>query len=209
VPRRAGATLVEVAVALAVAGLVALTAHTGVAVLTRYVHQAEQHSRQAAQEAAVMGQLRDWFGSSAAVMTATRSRWEGVDRMTAAGYADDVIRFATLLTTPTSVLPVSVQIGIRRNGEAAGLTATFIPLALGFPEGHSATDAGNHAAAEVLLVPGATELDAMYLLVLGGSRTWVPEWNSATRHPHAIQLRIGTERGSAALMEPLTVLVLQ
>ena len=180
--RRAGMTLLEVIVALAVAGA-ALVAGTSVLGFL-----ADQESREGAQRlasaGAVRSQLREWI-SSAHLATAGDAAFRGLPASgrsvtddNDAG-ADDELTFVTSAPTDASATETLVRIHMERSDTARirGLVASISPWR------------GGGAMTTIALAPEATGFRAHYLGTLDSPK-WTRRWESISVLPAGVELEI-------------------
>ncbi|MEP6729958.1 MAG: prepilin-type N-terminal cleavage/methylation domain-containing protein [bacterium] len=182
--RRQGMTLMEVVVALAIAGT-ALAA--GAAALGFLV---DQHSRPGIQDvaaaSAVRTTLRDWT-SHARLTTEGDAEFRGTPVRRALNAfpiathdsADAELTFVT--TAPTDVAMAGTQVRIhmqRDSGGVHGLVAELTPFR------------ARGAPVTITLAPDATGFQSRYLGSLFGNRVWQNSWISTSVLPVAIELRV-------------------
>lgn len=181
---RRGMTLLEVVVALVVAGA-ALSA--GAAVLGFLTDQQSRPGAQAMLSAhAVRTTLREWT-SSARLTTEGDAEFRGEDGLT----------FVT--SAPTVIAPAGtiVHLYVKESGLVAELTPWR----------------GVGAPVTIALAPDAIGFEARYLGSIFGRRVWQPSWISTSVLPAAVELRVvfdttkGTpDRAAHALLAlPMTI----
>jgi prepilin-type N-terminal cleavage/methylation domain-containing protein len=202
---RAGMTLLEVVVALTVAGAVLAAGASALGFLT------DQQSRTGAQAIAsahaLRTTLRDWI-SDARLTTQGDAAFVGTStgRMTLDAEHDE-LTFMTDASTQLGSLGTRVRLYIARGERDSlrGLVAELRPWRL---EG---------APTIVSLAPSATGLQLRYLPSLDGSLTWQTNWASTSVLPAAVELRVkfdgpvsneSTDRAAQSLVGiPMTVLL--
>lgn len=183
--RRNGMTLLEVVVALTVAGA-ALAA--GASVLGFLTDQQERSGAQ-------------FLASAHAVRTTLRA-WTAAARLTTEGDAEfrgtNEITFVT--SAPTDIAPAGTQVHLYMK-ERSGLVAELTPF--------------RRAGAPVVvpIAPDATDFQARYLGSTFGARVWQSSWISTSVLPAAVELRISFDTSAttpdaaahALLALPMTI----
>ncbi|HEX2188691.1 MAG TPA: prepilin-type N-terminal cleavage/methylation domain-containing protein [Longimicrobiaceae bacterium] len=174
---RRGFALLEVVVAVAVAGVVALLVHQGLRTVFEVEDRAAGVRAEAARAAAVRRQVVAWLG--AAVVEGSLEGWdfEGTSGVTAEGAPDAVVSFVTL--APGPFRPGRARLTLHVAREPAAGTSALV----------AERDTAWGAAPEVL-VPGVTGLAVRYLHTVDGERAWTDTWRSSAQLPEAIELRI-------------------
>ena len=194
--QRRGMTLLEVIVALTVAGG-ALAA--GAAVLGFLTDQQERTGAQAVLSAhAVRTTMREWT-AAARLATEGDAEFRGTPTSRAMGASltsaanDDAADELTFVTSaPTEIAPAGTQVHIymKRAGsdstQAHGLVAELTPW--------------RHAGAPVIieLAPDAVGFQARYLGSIFGRRIWQPSWISTSVLPMAVELRVLFDTSAAS-----------
>lgn len=194
---RDGFTLVETVVALALAAVVVLTAHTGIVMLTESSTAAAAARERGLRLAAVRSQIVAWLEHTHLEGPETPWRFEG-SRRTRAGQADDMLVFATLKPGQREHGPATVRLEMNYtvSGTPRGLDAV-----LRWPAGTGT----NVRRRRLALVPEATGLEIRYRFDLAGEERWFDAWSSSVRYPAAVQLRILGSNVPALLQAPLLV----
>jgi prepilin-type N-terminal cleavage/methylation domain-containing protein len=192
---RAGFTLVEVVVALTVASLLALAAYRGAAVLGELGARAAARREVVLREFAIRRQLTDWLRSAHLATDSLSAVFEGHDRVTADGVADDVVAFPTLAPGPFRSGRVLVGLRIDRDPVTPqrGVVALLVDAGGGGAAavaGRGEPWAGAVRADTVSLVPEATGLDIRYRFHVEKNPVWFDGWISAVRLPEAAELRM-------------------
>lgn len=186
----AGFTLVEVAVALVIGGLLTLTVAATVAAVPDLSTRADEHLSSRLRAVGVRGQLREWLRASYADRDSTYdASFSGVDGPRP---GTDALRFAV-------------------TGEVAGI-AGRATVVLGI-EGDADTSSALIAEIEpergerrrIVLVPGATRLEARYLYFVSTEGRWFQGWSSAVERPAAVRLWVDGESVHPLIRVPLTV----
>ncbi|MEO5814680.1 MAG: prepilin-type N-terminal cleavage/methylation domain-containing protein [Gemmatimonadaceae bacterium] len=193
---RRGMTLLEVVVALAIAGTALAAGATVIGFLT------DRHERLGAaavtSAVAVRETLRDWL-AGADVGTTGRMRFTG----TTHGTANAELRFVTSAATSIAPAALSARSTVRLfidGASSRGLFAEIAPWPSGTP-------------VIVSLVPEATGLEVRYVASIFGPRQWLTAWSSTSVLPAAVELRLTLAPASASTAEgsvvalPLTVLL--
>ena len=159
---RRGMTLLEVVVALTVAGA-ALAA--GASVLGFLTDQQERTgTREIASAYAARAAIREW-ASAALLTTEGDAKFQGASDLT----------FVT--SAATDVAPAGTQVRLHLQ-EGAGLVAELTPW-----RSLAKTDT-------ITIARNATGFSARYLVSVFGDRVWQPSWTSTSVLPAAIELRI-------------------
>lgn len=202
---RRGMTLLEVTVALAIAGSALAS---GAAVLGFLAdEQARPGALPVVSASAVRTTLREWT-SQARLATEgdaeLRGRPGDAARAVRRDAASDELTFVTMAPTEVSANGTIVRLFVARDGDVAqrGLVAELTPWRRpGTPTRRA-------------LAPDATGLRVRYLSGLFGQRSWLDSWVSTSVLSAAIELRItfdsttipGSERAARALLgTPLLV----
>jgi prepilin-type N-terminal cleavage/methylation domain-containing protein len=182
---RHGMTLLEVTVALAIAGSALVS---GAAVLGFLAdQQARPGSLPVVTASAVRTTLREWT-SQARLATEGDAEFRGSDELT----------FVTMAPTEVSANGTIVRLFVARDGDLArrGLVAELTPWRRTGPPVSRA------------LAPDATGMRVRFLSNLFGQRSWLDSWVSTSVLPAALELRIsfdstttaGSERAAHALL---------
>lgn len=186
--RAAGFTLVEMLVALAVAGLVVAAGRAALAA----VEDASARSRAARESAlgavAVRTTLQEWLRSAHAFFA-------GVNRAEGMIPRDEVV-FAVADAGALRPGAHRIRLWIQPEGYGAahGLLAELTPLS---------GPAGAAPAETIPLVPAAAGLDVTYRVKLKEGERWVSAWSPESGLPRAIELRI-VDRSVVRLGAPET-----
>ena len=199
--RRGGMTLLEVVVALTVAGA-ALAA--GASVLGFLTDQQERTGVQAVASAhAERATLREWV-AAAQLSTFGDAQFGGASRSDQVAH-DDEFTFVTSALTDVSSTGTQIHLRIDRTSADTlrGLVADLRPWRQ------------DGAPRTVLLAAGATGLRVRYLPSVSGTRAWVTRWLSGPVLPAAVELFVefddarstaATDRAANALLAiPMTI----
>lgn len=180
--RRAGFTLLELTVAIAVTGIVALLVYGTVAVAVDTETRLEAHERVARSERAWHALVEDALRnlrSNADYGRATLILTSGTDLQ---GRPRDRLAFITAggtpPLTPDADWSVSIEVGV------GGIEMAAAPLGIDAP------------ARRVVALPGVTGLDVR---VFGGlpRPAWLEEWSDRRMLPRAIEITYRTDSGPA------------
>jgi prepilin-type N-terminal cleavage/methylation domain-containing protein len=202
--QRAGMTLLEVIVALTIAGSALAS---GAAVLGFLTDQQARTGTQTLVSAnAVRATMRDWI-SEAQLTTEGDAEFRGrPTRGTGSSSDSDELTFVTSAPTDVSASGTIVRLYVASADSAAGrgLMAELKPW--------------RHAGAPITrsLAPNATAMHVRYLASLSGRRSWLDSWATTSVLPAALELRIvydgttidGDERAARALLAEPFVIVL-
>ena len=177
---RAGMTLLEVIVALTIAGSALAS---GAAVLGFLTDQQARSGTQAvATASAVRGTMRDWI-SEARLATEGDAEFRGrPGHGGAARGADDSDELSFVTSAPTEVSAsgtiVRVYVASADGATGRGLMAELRPW--------------RHAGAPVTvpLAPDAVGMRVRYLAGMSGRRSWIDSWVTTSVLPAALELRI-------------------
>lgn len=175
---RGAMTLLEVIVALTVAGA-ALVA--GASVLGFLTDQQDRAGAQpVASTRAVRTALRDWI-SQARLTTEGDAEFRGASSTglrDAGGRSSDEVTFVTSAPTPMGTSGTIVHLYVQRTDSAPGLVAELRPWRRG------------GSVAIVPLAPGARGLKIRYLGSVYEQHAWMSQWVSTSVLPAAIELRV-------------------
>lgn len=187
---RQGFTLIEVIVAIAIGGLVSLTAAATASSVLELTDRADAHLSGTLRSAGVRTQLREWLRASYASRDSTyEAAFTGVD-----GSRDgaDALRFPVVDPTATVRGRASIVVAIAAaRGAGPSLVAEIQP------------EAG--AATRVELIPGAGFLEVRYLYFVSSEPRWFAGWSSEVERPAAVRLWIDGEGLEPLMRMPLTV----
>jgi prepilin-type N-terminal cleavage/methylation domain-containing protein len=187
-----GFTLIEILVAIFIAGVVALTAHAAVSAASESIARADAHLTLIRRGAAVRAQLQDWLisvrldGESGDVFAG-----EGAD---AEGWTDDRLVFVTMRPDPFHIEPTQVTLAIDRDPSTieSGLVATLVAR-------------GDTVERRLELAPEATGFRVRYLFRRDAEENWYRSWYSTVATPTAAELSISGDSLSAMLQLPITI----
>jgi prepilin-type N-terminal cleavage/methylation domain-containing protein len=177
--RASGFTLVELLVALVVAGVAVAIGYAGLAQLSDAAARSQASSRSVISSAGVRSELRRWL-SSATLMDGTQT-FRGVHRTNGPIRADE-------LTTA-----VSTGGSLRRGPHRFRLWLDVDPLTTqegAVVELMPIGDGGPRPPDTLELSPSARGLALRYLVTVDGRERWVDEWTSQSQLPHAVELRL-------------------
>lgn len=192
-------TLVEVVVALTVAGLALGAAYGALALIVDRSELADEVAVAAIHESVLRQTLAEWMASTRMGAQQSGTTFEGLDGEYD-GQADDVVTFLTSAATSAGGRETLITLYIDRDEETpeSGLIAAFAPwtgvrVLSSDARGQAGEDAqvAAHALRRLELVPGAASLDIQYRSGLLGEPRWLPSWISTSVPPSAIELRIG------------------
>jgi prepilin-type N-terminal cleavage/methylation domain-containing protein len=194
---RRGFTLVEVLVAIGVAGVVALLVGTGFGAVVRMERRAAEARQSSMHGVAVRRQIALWL--RAAVVNGTADAWDfdGSNRISEAGEPDPVLRFTTAAPGPFETGTARLALRLDRDPDTPerGLVVVH-PDSLGGPDEEERRSE---------LVPGATALVIRYLHSVEGTRMWTNQWQSSSRLPDAIEIRVFGDSIPPLLRVPLFI----
>lgn len=171
-----GFTLVEILVAVAITGLVALLLHRSLAELHRLGDRAAAARSRGAQSAAVRRQITSWLRGVYVDPMSGVIRFDGIDGVASSGGGDRLAFWTTadgLDGGGPSQVSLEIEPGVGLVAYVADRTMSITP-----------------DPRRVVLAPGADRLEARYYVELGLERVWLPTWSSAVTTPVAVELRI-------------------
>jgi hypothetical protein len=192
-------TLVEVVVALTVAGLALTTGYGALALIVDRSTQADDVASAAIHEAVMRQTLTEWLAATRVGGPQSRTAFEGLDGEYD-GQPDDVVAFLTSAVTPAGARETLIMLYIDREEATPerGLVAALVPwTSAGMPSTGArapmAADAQQTATVvrRLELAPEATSLDIQYRSGLLGDARWLPSWISTSVPPSGIELRVG------------------
>ncbi len=177
--RASGFTLVELLVALVVAGVAVAIGYAGLAQLSDAAALSRASSRSVISAASARSELRTWL-SSATLMDGTHT-FRGVHRTIGPVHADEL------------TMAVSTGGSLRRGPQRLRLWLDVDPLTT--QEGPVVElvpigDGGPGSPDTLELAPSARGLALRYLVTVDGRDRWVDEWTSPSQLPHAVELRL-------------------
>lgn len=188
--RSAGFTLVEVVVALAIGGLVSLTAAVTAVSVPDIAGQAEARLIDVQRAAAVRGQLRRWLRASYASGDSTyEARFLGVDGPEP---GTDALQFPVVDPTATISGRASIVLAVRQDAVGQSSLVAEIQPDIGEPRA-------------IQLARGVTGLEARYLYAVSTEPRWFAGWSSEVERPIAVRLWIHGADLDNLLRLPLTV----
>ena len=201
---RRGMTLLEVMVALTIAGSALASGAAVLGFLTD--QQARAGSQSLVRANAVRGTLRHWMSES---RLATEGDAEFRGRAAAEHSGSDELSFVTTAATDASESGTIVRLYVARGDSASGrgLMAELRPWRAG-PRTATPT--------VMSLAPDASAIRVRYLASLSGRPHWTDNWVTTSVLPAALELRVeldsthanGTDRAARALLgAPITIVL--
>lgn len=171
-------TLIELVVALTVAGAVVTAGVAGFASIADHRRRAEEATAAVARAAAIRETLRSWLAGAMLVPGEGGPPFRGIDGIRA-DRPDDVLVFLTSARTPLGAGPALVQLAIDHDDETPerGLVADIVAWR-------------GTARTRIEIEPAAAGLDVRYLSRLRGEPQWLPSWISNTLVPAGVEMRI-------------------
>lgn len=186
---RAGLTLVELVVALAVAGIVVTGGYAAFGFVADQREAASARAERDQRAARVRAALTLWLANAAVGRDADRA-FRGLGGSTGLGAAgapgipsgtgaDDRLAFLTHAPSPLPHRSARVSIRVLRDSTPMpqGVVAELTPLPAGRTE-------------RLTLSREATGLDIRYLASFSGERRWLPSWVSTSVLPAAVEVRL-------------------
>lgn len=194
--RRAGVTLIELAVGLTIGATVLSAAYRALAVALDRREIALAAVEEDLAAVAVRTSLRSWLESARVPAESSDPLFSGADGAYE-GLPDDRLSFVTSASTPLGSALTSVVLYVDRDPETPeeGLVAVF------------AEWLGTRRV-RLELLSDAVGLEVRYRSALLAGRTWHPSWISTTLMPAGVELTILAEAEQAAhpiLLYPLRV----
>jgi len=195
---RAGMTLLELVVALAITGAALAAgygAFAGVVDRREALTAATDH---VARADGVRRLLRDWLRSARVGLGSEGPDFRGLDG-TAGAAADDELTFTTDAVTPLGGVAALVRVFVDRDPRTPerGLTATL-------------AEWGGTAALRIELAPDVDGFDVRYASRVFGGIRWLPSWISRSVLPGAVEITLhpaASDTLPALLALPTIVLV--
>jgi len=185
-----GFTLVEVVAALAVGGLVTLTAAATVASIPELAARADANLSSTLRAGAVRAHLREWLRAShASGDSAYDGAFIGVDGPPT---GTDVLQFP--VADPLGTIAGRASIRLAIDGPPDGGSSLVAEIR---PE-HGPTR-------RIELVRGARRLEARYLYFVSNEPRWFTGWGSEVERPAAVRIWIDGENLHPLIRLPLTV----
>lgn len=192
---RRGFTLIELTVAVVLAGAVVAIAYGAVAFVSDQHESTSTRADEVARHAAARRQLARWLAGARVLPQGEGPAFQGVDGAAEAG-DDDQVSF--LLSGSTSVdrryTVVRLYVDRDPGSTEQGLVAEL----------RSWRGEGRES---IVVEPGVRTLDARYLVGRGDERRWLRSWISSSLLPRAVELRFGGHPDSVPELYriPLTV----
>jgi prepilin-type N-terminal cleavage/methylation domain-containing protein len=187
-------TLVEVMVALTIAGIALAAGASVLGFLTD--QQSRSATSQIAKDAAVRDALRDWL-ASAQLGTAGDLRFIGERSEQPGQRGVSVVDFVTSAPTPVARggdARTHVRLGVVRNADGVSQVVAAINA---WPAGDVIT---------LPIADSVTGFDVRYLASVFGLPRWTASWQSASVLPAAIDLRV-ISRETSLLSLPVTIVI--
>jgi prepilin-type N-terminal cleavage/methylation domain-containing protein len=187
-----GFTLVEVLIAVVLAGIVALLLHGGTKEIAAIGERAASHRRDAASAAAIRRQVAAWLRTAYLEAGHEGKGFEGINGL-GAGTDGDRLRFRSSAGSWGRTGSLFLELRMERG---TGFVAVVTDV--------TATGASSQIQ-RIALVPEARQIQIRYYLDTGGERRWVDEWRGLTTLPRAVELRILGDSVPPLLRAPLIV----
>ncbi len=177
-PRSSGFTLLEVVVALVVAGVAVAIGYAGLATVSEASARSRASSQPVIAAAAARSALSAWL-SSATLMEGAHP-FRGVHRTDGPTRSDDL---TTAISSGGSLRPGPRRLRLWVDTDPLtperGLVVELAPLG---DNGLASTDT-------LEIAPSATGLALRYLVLVDGKERWVDEWVSQSQLPRAVEFR--------------------
>lgn len=185
---RRGMTLLELVVAIAVAGMAMTGGYATFTTLTDRREAAAQRASETLRQATARAQLSMWLSLARLTIAEDEIVFRGIDGATrgAASQPDDDIVFFTTASTPVAVAGTIVHLYIDRTEATPerGLVAEL-------REWHGSR------TERLVIEPGAAGLDGRYLSGLFGQRQWLSSWVSTSVLPTGVRITLSGAPGDS------------
>jgi prepilin-type N-terminal cleavage/methylation domain-containing protein len=204
---RTGLTLIELVVAVTIAGIVLAAGYAALGQIADSRQRARAATDVVSRSAAIRRTIRAWVAGARLTIEEDAVVFRGLDGVHDGGddprtrsrfdLPDDEVTFLTTATTPLGANGTVVRIFVDRDEKTPerGLVARL-------------TELGSVRAATVELEPHVSSLDVRYLSSVLGAPQWLPSWISSSVMPGGVELRIGALSADSLpplLSLPLTV----
>lgn len=175
---RAGFTLVEVVVGLAVGGIVLMAGFAALATVQDRSGHAREATTAALEGSALRGTLIEWLSTAQLGSTALGVQFEGLD-VGEHGVAWDELTFPMRASSPLRAPVTGVRLYVDTDPDTPerGLVAELIAQREGEP-------------VRVELAPQATGLLIRYLPAVDGPVEWAESWVGQAQLPRAVELTL-------------------
>jgi prepilin-type N-terminal cleavage/methylation domain-containing protein len=180
---RAGMTLVELLVGLAITGMVTAIAYAAFGTLADHHRRADVAAQAALRESAVRHTLLAWLAGARLTVEEDGPQFRALDGAHE-GRPDDELSFLTTARTPL--------------GDAETIVRLFVDRDDRTPERGLVAELSEWRGTRVELVelePRATGLDARYVSGALGQRQWLPTWISSSVLPAGAELVLTSAPG--------------
>lgn len=184
---RPGMTLIELVVALVVAGAAVGAAHAVLASMLDHRARADEVLRASSRAAVQRHVLQEWLAGARLIADESAPGFRGMDGVFGR-MPDDEISFITLASTPIDAAATAVRLYIDRDDATSerGLVA------------HLAEWRGL-TTQRLEIDPRIMGLELRYLTAVAGERRWLPGWISSSVLPLAVELRMVPASGDTLL----------
>jgi prepilin-type N-terminal cleavage/methylation domain-containing protein len=179
---RRGLTLVELVVALVVAGIAMGAGYSGLAVMVDRRASARDASDRVSSAASVRATLERWLSGAELTVEEDAVVFRGLDGIRD-GKADDELTFRTSSRTASARPGTTIRLHVDRvdSTRERGLVAEL------------SDERGEHERV-IELDPTVDGLDLRYLSALQSKREWSDSWVSTSLLPLAVELRLTSSR---------------
>lgn len=196
---RRGMTLVELAVALAIAGAVVAATHGVASAVLDATSRAMASTTAAAAMAAKRAMLIEWLEGARLRVESPKPAFQGLDGMHGDA-PDDQLVFLTATPTPVSDRPTEVVLFVDRDSltPERGLVAEL------------RAEQGERRQ-RLAIEPSITGIESRYFSWILGEGQWLPGWISSTVLPVAVELSFVsvTPDSLPALLRPPLLAILE
>ncbi len=193
---RAGLTLIELVVALAITGLAVAAGYGALGAIVDHRGRVEEGSAAVARAAAEWGMLQSWLAGAHLTIEEGGPSFRGLDGMTGDS-ADDELTVLTTAPTPLGAGETILRLHVDRDDKTPerGLVATFAAWR-------------GAATGRLEIDPRVTGLELRYRSSLLSGAAWLPSWISSSVLPAGVEVTLigeGSDTLPALLRLPLVV----
>lgn len=181
---RAGLTLIELIVAMAISGLVLSAGYAALSSMTELRRTADEATDAVARSSAARRSLVAWLGG-ARLTVEGRADFRGIDGERD-GQPDDALAFLTTAPTPVGMGETLVRIFVDHDPRTPerGLVGAL------------SDRYGTHSQL-IEIEPRAAAMELRYLTGIAGDRQWLASWFSTTVLPQAVELALRPASGDS------------
>jgi len=174
---RAGLTLIELVVALAVGGAALAAGALALGGLVDRRDALDVQTRHLNEALVVRRSLESWLSAAQLDPHGSVAEFQGIDRQSG-DRADDALTFRSISRELMSGRPAEVTVRVIRDSSSRLLVTARVW--------------GSSDQETIMLIADADALDIEYLLRESESSVWIPSWTSGTVLPAAVRVRISS-----------------